>query len=105
LKIRPEIQIFPFKLISKETADKITDELTRFDFVTNVSVHGPSISSNENENYMVGWIWIEVEDNNEDVQKIIKDVCDEFMPFGYTIEVGRFTKYKKGVSDYIKGLN
>lgn len=52
---------------------------------------------------LVGDFYLELQVKDEDemneVVEEIKSVCSEVIPFGYTLSIGRYTKYRSTISD------
>jgi methyl-coenzyme M reductase subunit D len=96
-EIRPEIQIFPYRLMSEERAQKLVEVLYGVEGVSNISFNGPG--------NMVGWLWVELLEMNGDGVETVSEICEvctRYLPFGYEIQVGRFTKYRPTIADYLK---
>ncbi|MHC1599082.1 MAG: methyl-coenzyme M reductase operon protein D [Candidatus Methanofastidiosia archaeon] len=102
MNIKPEVQIFPLRLLSEERAKNLLDTLSKVDGVTKMEYKG--FNSKDKEDFRVGWIWIEMESDEESIIDGIKEICNEILPFGYDIKTGRFTKYKATTADYLRGL-
>jgi methyl-coenzyme M reductase subunit D len=53
----------------------------------------------------VGRVFVEVDDidNVQYVTEKLEEICEEVLPFGFTMEIGRYSKFKPTVSDYAKG--
>ncbi|MHC1605608.1 MAG: methyl-coenzyme M reductase operon protein D [Candidatus Methanofastidiosia archaeon] len=103
MEIRPEMQIFPLRLVSEERAEKFISDIKSLQKVTKVDYKG--FLSHDKKDFKVGWIWVEFENKNHTVEEKIEEICKQNLPFGYTIKKGRFTKYRATTADYIKGLN
>lgn len=101
MKAKPELQVFPLRLLSEKTVKPMIDELEALDYVSQVNCRG--FSTVDNEEYKVGWIWIEIESDEDDKIKGIEEICIRYIPFGYDIQKGRFTKYRVTTSDYLRG--
>ena len=93
-RVLPEVQIVPHRLLSEETGMKLVEELKTVGLVSRVAYAGPGDT--------IGYIWVEVFGFHEKTMERIKAACDKYLPFGYDLSVGRFTKYRKTVSDYIR---
>jgi methyl coenzyme M reductase subunit D len=102
MNVKPELQIFPMRLMSDKTIKPMVDELEALNYVSNVGCKG--FSTIDNEEYKVGWIWIEIDSDKEEKIAEIKDICSRYIPFGYDIQKGRFTKYRVTTSDHLRGL-
>ncbi|HPR42480.1 MAG TPA: methyl-coenzyme M reductase operon protein D [Candidatus Methanofastidiosa archaeon] len=102
MKAKPELQIFPLRLMSERTIKPMVDELEALEYVSNIGCRG--FSTTDNEEYKVGWIWIEIESDEEEIVSQIEDICDRYLSFGYDLQKGRFTKYRVTTSDHLRGL-
>ncbi|RLG36993.1 hypothetical protein DRN79_03895 [Methanosarcinales archaeon] len=92
--VRPEIQIVPHRLLSERTGMRLIDELKTVGLVSRIGYAGPGD--------MIGYIWVEVYGFHSGTMERIRTICDEHLPFGYDLSIGRFTKHRKTVSDYIR---
>lgn len=125
----PEVRIITQRLLSADTTEKVLNALMAVDKIRQINIKGESIpatvNSGENRgiaNYhserkmikfgereielreLVGYFFIELavedeKDLDEHVKKIdaaVKDV----IPFGYTIDVGRYSKFRESLADY-----
>lgn len=102
MKVKPELQIFPLRLMSDRTAKPMIDEIEKLVFVSKVGTRG--FSSRDGVEYKVGWIWIEMDSDSDVNIESIEKICQNYIKFGYEIQRGRFTKYRVTTSDYLKGL-
>ena len=93
-RVLPEVQIVPHRLLSEKTGMKLVEELKTVGLVSRVAYAGPGDT--------IGYIWVEVFGFHEKTMERIRAACDKYLPFGYDLSVGRFTKYRKTVSDYIR---
>jgi methyl-coenzyme M reductase subunit D len=127
----PEILIFPERLLLADTTEVLLNKLHEVKNVKKITVQGEDLPSvmkmgpgtggpvNHPERRVimvcgkemelkvqVGRIFIEIGDIDFVPQalKDIEEVCEEVFPFSFTLEVGRYSKFKPTVSDYKKGL-
>lgn len=126
----PEIQIMPNRLLGAETTEKVLNKIYKVKHVRQVTCQGENlprkvtsgagagldvnhperkkinVNGKETELWVqVGRIFVEVDDL-DNVQKVLKEVekiCKEMFPYGFTLEIGRYSKFKPTVSDYAKG--
>jgi len=127
----PEVKIFTQRLLSADTTEKVLNALIGgVDNIRQINIRGevlpakvkigPNLGLPVNHperkvikygdheielTNMIGSIFIELksEDSVEDALVQIKAVCDETIPSGYTLDVGRYSKYKPSLTDYMKG--
>lgn len=102
MEVKPEVRVFPNRLISEATAGKLFDDLRDIANISNVEYKG--FTAKDNEDYRVGWIWIEMETEDETTIAAIKAACDTHFPFGYDISRGRFSKFRSTTSDHLRAL-
>jgi methyl-coenzyme M reductase subunit D len=127
----PEIMIFPKRLLSAETTEKLLNRIHGLDHVRQINLHGENLPVTVNYGpgkghkvdhpqrklievkgekmelkVQVGRVFVEVEDIDfvEEVSDEIERICDEILPFGYYLKVGRYSKFRPTVSDYIRGM-
>jgi methyl-coenzyme M reductase subunit D len=125
----PEVLIFPNRLLSASTTEKLMTLLRDIEHVNQITLHGENIPAIVNRGpnkglpvkhserrtikygeaeielrLQVGRIYVEVDDvdNVQEVIDKIKSICDEILIHGYSIEVGRYSKYRSTLSDYMK---
>lgn len=126
----PEVKIFTNRLLSAETTEKVLNALLTVDHIRQMHINGeylpPKVKSGPNTGIdvnhperkiikygeqevlltnLVGAFFIELkgEEFIEAAVEEIKTICDEVIPFGYTMDVGRYSKYKPTLTDYMKG--
>jgi methyl-coenzyme M reductase subunit D len=125
--VLPEIMIMPSRLLSADTTEKILNKIYEVKYVKHVNCQGESLplkltsgpgaglpvnhperkvikvnGKDEELRILVGRIFVEIEDFEhveETLQKIEK-ICEEMLPFGFDLEVGRYSKFKPTVTDY-----
>jgi methyl-coenzyme M reductase subunit D len=111
-----DIEIFPHRLLSIDTAERLLNNLDGIDGIKRMILQGPRLSpvSKEDPNHRKiivngeeiviqvkpGRILIEIE--SEEVIDSIRDVCEENIPFGYNIHMGHFIRKQKTVTDKMK---
>jgi methyl-coenzyme M reductase subunit D len=127
----PEIKIFPERLLLADTTEVLLNKLYAVKNVRQINVQGEGLPAvmkagpgtggpvNHPERkvikvkgedleltVLVGNIFVEIRDIDFVPQalKDIEEVCKEVLPFSFTLEVGRYSKFKRTVSDYQKGL-
>lgn len=125
----PEILIFPARLLKAETTEKLLNSVYEVPHVRHVTVSGESLPSTltsgpgkglDNEHperrkikvkgseielrLLVGRVFVEVEDVDfvDEVMAKVEEICKELLPFGFSLEVGRYSKFKPTVTDYKK---
>lgn len=125
----PEVAIITNRLLSADNTEVILNKLDVIEGIRQINMTGESIPKTINSGpakglpnnhterkiihvngrevelrYIVGAFYIEldVEDEKELDAKLdeIKAVCDECIEFGYTLNVGRYSKYKPTLHDY-----
>ena len=130
-EILPEIRIMSKRLLGADSTEKVLNALSALDNIRQINVKGESLPAKINSGpnrgidnnhperrkvkfgeqeilltKRVGDFYIELEVENEDmlnaaVEKI-DSICKEVIPFGYTIDIGRYSKYRPTLTDYKK---
>lgn len=120
-----QVEIFPSRLLSPETAQKLLEELSKVDGIYRAFIQGPrlpltvpygpargepvehrdrkmvQIADQTFElSVMVGRIRLEIRDS--DVKEEIREVCEEILPFSFEYREGKFISTEQTVSDYAK---
>jgi len=125
----PEVRIFTNRLLSAETTEKVLNALLAVDHVRQMHVQGqylpPKVKSGPNTGIdvnhpqrktirygdneimltnMVGSFFIELESEEfvDDAVDHIQKICDDVIPFGYNLDVGRYSKFKPTLTDYMR---
>lgn len=125
----PEVQIMTNRLLSAESTEKVLNALDTIKGIRQINMtgeglpktisNGPAkgLANNHSERkvihvgkqevelrYLVGGFYIEllVDDEAELEQKVeeIRSACDGTIKDGYSLTVGRFSKYKPSMHDY-----
>lgn len=127
----PEVQIFPSRLLSAATTERLLNRLKKIEHVRQINVHGETlpdkvkygpatgIDVNHPERRVievdgekielrvqVGRVFVEVDDIDyiQGVVERIEEVCEELLPFDFYLEIGRYSKFRPTVTDYKKGM-
>lgn len=125
----PEVEIFSNALLSADTAEKVLNALNPIENIRQINMTGESLTKNLNSGpgkglpnnhterkvikvggrdvelkYQVGAFYIELDVESEEmldgtVEKI-KAACEATMPRGFSLSVGRYSKYRKTLKDY-----
>lgn len=127
----PEIRIMTERLLGADSTEKVLNALSTLDNIRQINVKGESlparINSGPNKGIdnnhperrkikfggqeilltkLVGDFYIELSVENEDMLNAaveeIDRICKEVIPVGYTIDVGRYSKYRPTLTDYKK---
>lgn len=125
----PEILIFPNRLLKADTTEKLLNKIYEVPHVRQVNISGESlpavlgsgpgaglpvdhperrvitVKGKEVElRLLVGRVFVEIDDIDHVQQALeeIEGICTELLPFGFNLEVGRYSKYKPTVTDYMK---
>jgi len=53
---------------------------------------------------LVGRVFVEIDDIDhvQTALKEIEKICEDMLPFGFDLEVGRYSKFKPTTTDYAK---
>ena len=127
----PEVRIFTNRLLSADTTEKVLNELIKVDHIRQMNIHGqflpekvkmgPNTGNPVNHperkvikfgeqeielTNLVGQFFVELDSEDEDVVdtavEAIKEACDRTILHGYTLDVGRYSKYKPTLTDYMR---
>ena len=125
----PEVQIITNRLLSAETTEKVLNALDVIKGIRQINMTGESLPKTINSGpgkglpnnhterriihlgghevelrYLIGGFYIELEVENEEeldakVEEI-KAACNSTIEHGYTLQVGRYSKYRPTLHDY-----
>ena len=123
----PEIMIMPSRLLYAATTEKLINRLYEVKHVRQITCQGEGlpekitlgpaaglpvnhperkkikIKGKETElRVLVGRVFVEIDDI-DNVKKALSEIeviCEELLPFGFDLEVGRYSKFKPTVTDY-----
>ncbi len=125
----PEVQIITTRLLGADTTEKVLNALDSIADIRQINMTGESIPKNINSGpgkglpnnhterkvinvggqevelrYLVGGFYIELDVEDEETLdkrvEEIKEACNRTIEHGYTLTVGRFSKYKPTLHDY-----
>jgi len=115
-----DIEVFPHRVLGADTTEKLLNGIEELDDVKRTVIQGPRLPSenpNENPKYVdrrqisvngkkielkvkTGRIFVEI--SNESTVDEIRGICNEYLPFGFDINMGKYIRTQKTVSDNIK---
>ncbi len=110
-----DIEIFPHRLLSADTTEKLLNNLEELEGVKRMVIQGqrlPQDKKNPDRRVITilgeevdlqvktGRVFMEIEE--EDIIEQVKAICEDNLPFGYNIHVGTFIRKQKTVSDGLK---
>lgn len=110
-----DIEIFPHRLLSAGTTEKLLNDLEDIEGVRRMVIHGPRLPPDENNadqrkitikgeevdlQVQTGRVLMEIE--NEETIEEVKEVCEDHLPFGYNVHIGTFIRKQRTVTDEIK---
>jgi methyl-coenzyme M reductase subunit D len=125
----PEVQIITNRLLSAETTERVLNALDVIPNIRQINMTGESLpktinngpgkglENNHSERqiihvgnqelelrYLVGAFYIELDVDNEELLderlEDIKAACNATIEHGYTLQVGRYTKFRPTLHDY-----
>ncbi|MCD1296199.1 methyl-coenzyme M reductase operon protein D [Methanocella sp. CWC-04] len=123
-KRKPQLEVFPDRLLNPDTAQKLLNELNKISGITRIVVYGPSLPKDNPEDLLqgkfnvreptyldikgekveltvqVGRFWIELEDAG--VKEQVREACEKALPFPFTINEGLFIRTQKTITDYVR---
>lgn len=110
-----DIEIFPHRLLSADTTERLLNDLEKIDGIKRMVIQGqrlpPENINSERKKITIkgeeidlqvqtGRILMEIED--EEVIDEIRPICEKNLPFGFNIHLGTFIRKQKTVTDGIK---
>ena len=125
----PEVKIFTTRLLGVETTEKVLNELVNVKCVRQINVCGESlpaiVNSGPNKGIpvnhserkvikfgdreieltkLVGEFFVELnaDCNVDEAVEEIRKACDKTITTGYTLDVGRYSKYRPTLSDTLR---
>lgn len=125
----PEVRVASTRLLSADTTERVLNALTAVDHIRQINLKGESlpqmINSGPNRGirndhserkvinvggrdvelkHLVGDFYIELEVEDEEQLdasvKQIDEAVKDILTFGYSLEVGRYSKYRPSLADY-----
>lgn len=117
-----DIEIFPHRLLSVETTEKLLIDLEKIDAVNRIVLHGRMLSPEETGDTEPKFITVKgeridlhvktgrvlLELNPEDIEtqdqlnEELQGICTRHLPFGFNLSEGIFIRKEKTVSDALK---
>lgn len=119
-----DLQVFPHRILGSDRTEMLLNEIEALDGVKRTVIQGPRLppeDPNENPKYTerrvinvhgkeidlkvkTGRIFIDVSNDFDivEVKNSIDNICKELLPFGFDIDVGKFIRTQKTVTDNIK---
>jgi len=97
-----EIEITPHRLLGKNTTRKLLKFLGSIPSVTNMLLD--SIDYKDGTGSLTKRIIVQVKDTSQ-IDTVLIDIeglCRNLLPAGHDVRVGRFTKTRPTVSDYLR---
>jgi len=94
-----EIKIFAGRLPSEKTVETFLNKIAVLKSVVSVTLSGVSTHYERRINVsrtsiplkiQVTWIYLEIEEINDDRMREVKDVCQEVFPYGFETKIGIF---------------
>jgi methyl-coenzyme M reductase subunit D len=125
----PEIMIMPSRLLSADTTEKLLNKLYEVKHVRQVNCQGEGLPEMVKQGpaagipvdhperkkimvkgretqltILVGRVFVEIDDIDhvQTALKEIEKICEDMLPFGFDLEVGRYSKFKPTTTDYAK---
>jgi methyl-coenzyme M reductase subunit D len=125
----PEVKIFTDRLLSADTTEKVLNVLIKVKHIRQINICGETlpvkvksgphagipvnhperkvIKFGENEielTKQVGGFYVELtaEADVDAAVEEIRNVCDKVITVGYTLEVGRYSKYRPTLTDTLR---
>jgi methyl-coenzyme M reductase subunit D len=125
----PEVKIFTNRLLSADTTEKMLNALSELKFIRQINVAGETLpltvksgphtgipvnhperkvikfgNSEVELTKLVGGIFIELngECDVDEAAEEIRRVCDSTLSVGYSLDIGRYSKYRPTIADTLR---
>jgi methyl-coenzyme M reductase subunit D len=110
-----DIEIFPHRLLSTETTERLLNDLEGIEGIKRIVIQGQRLPPKEkNQEHrtitikgeeidlqvQTGRILMDIED--DEIIDDIKRICEDNLSFGFNVHVGTFIRKQKTVTDNIK---
>jgi methyl-coenzyme M reductase subunit D len=118
-----QLEIFPARFLTVETAQKLLNELNKISGITRMVVFGPGIPKDDPNDLLkgkyeakkkylnilgeeveltvqVGRVWVEVEDIS--VKDKIREACEKTLHLPFDINEGLYLRTRKTITDYAR---
>jgi methyl-coenzyme M reductase subunit D len=115
-----DIEVFPHRVLGADTTEELLNGIESINDVKRTVIQGPRLppkDPNEDPRYAerreitvngktvelkvkTGRIFVEI--SNESIIDEIRGICDKYLPFGFDINIGKYIRTQKTVSDNIK---
>lgn len=110
-----DIEIFPHRILSADTTEKLLKELNDVEGIKRMIIQGQSLPLEANHpdrrtinikgqsidlQVKTGRVLMEI--TEESVIDEIREICKSYLPFGFNIHAGTYIRRKKTVSDKLK---
>lgn len=125
----PEVQVFTNNLLGADTTERVLNALDKIEHIRQINMTGKSLSkeigngpakglpNNHSErkvikvggrdvelHYLVGAFYIELDVENEEMLECaieqIRKACEDTIPLGFNLNVGRYSKYRSSLTDF-----
>jgi methyl-coenzyme M reductase subunit D len=119
-----DIQVFPHRILGSDTTEMLLNRIESLSNVKRTVIQGPRLplkDPNENPKYAerrfitvkdkeielkvkTGRVFIDISDDSDvlDIKDEIEEICEELLPFGFDINIGKFIRTQKTVTDNLK---
>lgn len=105
-----EIEIFPNRILGAKTVEKLLNKITDIKGIEGILLQGSRIKTDAKDKIVVkgseielslavGRLIIGAKDVDAVIDKL-RDICDQNLPFGYSIRTGKFTKNYPTLHDF-----
>jgi len=111
-----DIEIFPHRLLNPDTTEGLLNDLDGIEGVRRMVIQGQRLPSEESGHpdrriitingeevdlqVKTGRVLMEIDD--EETIDAVKEVCEDYLSFGFNIHVGTFIRKQKTVTDNLK---
>ncbi|KZX14434.1 methyl-coenzyme M reductase operon protein D [Methanobrevibacter curvatus] len=115
-----DIQIFPHRILSADTTELVLNKIEALDDVHRTVINGPRLPPEDLDlppqyrekrtinvqgkeidlKVQTGRIFVEI--SQESTIDEVKNICQDAFPFGFEINIGKFMRTQKTVTDHMK---
>lgn len=105
-----DIEIFPNRILGAKTAERLFEKLSGIEGIEGLIIQGPRVKSDAREKITFKGKEMELSvavsriilrsKNADKVAEKLREICDDLLPFGYSIRIGKFTKDYPTLHDY-----
>ncbi|MDR2873254.1 MAG: methyl-coenzyme M reductase operon protein D [Methanobrevibacter sp.] len=119
-----DIQVFPHRILGSDRTEMLLNRIESLNNVKRTVIQGPRLppeDPSENPKYAekrvitvkdkeielkvkTGRVFVDISNDSDviDVKDEIEEICEELLPFGFDINIGKFIRTQRTVTDNLK---